>query len=325
MKLFKWSVILLAFLLAGMAMVPMVSASTDSGSADESQGVKQIDAPKGDFVKFFVPEDMQKEIIKGINDSDLAEKEKVALIKTLNEIWTNTSSLTDEEKEKVMTEVSSLLLKGSVGVKWTGYYPWDPNWNHFTLADVHNDMARLAGVKMGLSTTYTDILRNYASEPDTWPGDVAFHYEISGAAGQAESRAISAQNYIKNLGNPTEGYRQLSYAMHYMSDLSNPYHYSPVSLLNHQKYENNVGDNWHSNNNYYNSVNSDGYYYYITDVSAAADNLASVCNQYYSYIDNEVTIDPNNFGNDATLISDTRTCLIYGDRYDTGLVEWANR
>jgi len=321
MSLHKTIAVLLALLLAGMAMVPMVSASTDT-----RKDVQQINAPEMKFEKFFVPEDMQKEIIKEIKESDLTNKEKELLIKKLNEIWTNTSTLSDDEKEKVMIEVSTLLLsEGGGGAKWTGYYPWDPNWNHFTLADVHNDMARLAGVKRGISSTYSDILRNYASEPDTWPGDVAFHYQISGAANSAESRAVSAQNYIKNLNNPTEGYKQLSYAMHYMSDLSNPYHYSPVSLLNHASYESNIGDNWHSGNNYYNSVNNDGYYYYITDVSDAANNLASVCSQYYSYIDSEISNDPNGFGSDSTLISYTTTCLIHGQRYDTGLVEWVNR
>ena len=321
MQLHKIGTFLLALLLAAMVMVPMVSAS-----ADTRQNVQQIDAPEMKYENFLVPENMQKEIIKGINKSDITDKEKESLIKTLNEIWTDTSSLSDEEKEKVMIEVSSLLLsEGGYGVKWTGYYPWDPNWNHFTLADVHNDMARLAGVKMGISSTYSDILRNYASEPDTWAGDQVFHYQISGAANEAEGRAVSAQNYIQNLNNPTEGYKQLSYAMHYMSDLSNPYHYSPVSLINHGRYETNIGDNWHSGNNYYNSVNNDGYYYYITDVSDAANNLASVCNQYYSYIDSEVTNDPNGFGSDSTLISYTTTCLIHGERYDAGLVEWANR
>jgi len=321
MQLRKLSIVLLALLLAAMVMVPMVSASSDTRNA-----VQQINAPEMKFENFFVPEDMQKEIIKGIKGSNLTDKKKESLIKTLNEIWTNTSTLSDDEKEKVMIEVSSLLLsEGGGGIKWTGYYPWDPNWDHFTLADVHNDMARLAGVKRGLSTTYSNILRNYASEPDTWAGDQVFHYQISGAASQAESRAVSAQNYIQNLGNPTEGYKQLSYAMHYMSDLSNPYHYSPVSLINHGRYETNIGDNWHDNNDYYTSVNNDGYYYYITDVSDAANNLASVCSQYYSYIDSEITNDPNGFGSDPTLISYTTTCLIHGQRYDTGLVEWVNR
>ena len=105
MSLHKTIVILLALLLAAMAMVPMVSASTDT-----RKDVQQINAPEMKFKNFFVPEDMQKEIIKGIKDSDLTDKEKKSLIKTLNEIWTNISTLSDDEKEKVMIEVSSLLL-----------------------------------------------------------------------------------------------------------------------------------------------------------------------------------------------------------------------
>jgi len=57
MSLRKTIAVLLALLLAGMVMVPMVSASTDT-----RKDVQQINAPEMKFVKFFVPEDMQNEI-----------------------------------------------------------------------------------------------------------------------------------------------------------------------------------------------------------------------------------------------------------------------
>jgi len=304
--------VLLALLLVSAMVVP--------------KEVTKISEPDEISNPLYVSKDMQKAIIEGIKDSDIATSQKHDLIKTLKEIWAGKSDLSDTEQQQVMKELSSILLTSTeVGIEWTGYYPWDPSWNHWTLADVHNDMAKLAGEKMGLSSTYCNILRDYASEPDTWFGDQVFHYKISGAAIQAENRAISAHNYIRNLGNPTEGYKQLSYSMHYMSDLSNPYHYSPVFLINHGKYEEYVGDNWHSGDNYYSDVYNDGYYYYITDVSDAANNLANVCNQYFSYINSEVSNDPDGFGDDPTLISYTRTCLIHGIRYDAGLVNWVNR
>lgn len=69
--------------------------------------------------------------------------------------------------------------------------------------------------------------------------------------------------------------------------------------------------------------NSYSHYYYITDVSDAADNLANVCNQYFSYIDGKVGT--YNWQNDATLVSYTRTCLVHGYRYDAGLIDYATR
>lgn len=72
--------------------------------------------------------------------------------------------------------------------------------------------------------------------------------------------------------------------MHFMSDMSVPFHTAPVWLTQHATYESYVDTNWNSGLNYVNAINSNNYYYYITDPSASAYNLASYSNQYQSYI-----------------------------------------
>ena len=81
---------------------------------------------------------------------------------------------------------------------------------------------------MGLFSNYVNILYNYAGAPDCWIYSVD-HYATTGAPGNTKYYADLARFNIKN-GNPDIGYRSLAYSMHFMSDMSMPFHWAHVWL-----------------------------------------------------------------------------------------------
>jgi hypothetical protein len=183
-------------------------------------------------------------------------------------------------------------------------------------------MARVADEKMLIDSYYSNILFQYASEPDR--SGSADHYAITGAPQKAEDWANTARPLIISGSNPTEGYQDLAYSMHFMSDMSEPFHYAVVYLANHDAYEKYVDANWNTGKTYVNAINGNTYYYYISDVSDSADNLAAFALQYRQYIQNKMDT-VSNWGDDPTLIQDTNDCLVYGERYDMGLVNYVTR
>lgn len=113
--------------------------------------------------------------------------------------------------------------------------------------------------------------------------------------------------------------------MHYMSDVANPWHTKPLEYqLRHTTYENYVSTNWKAGITYYNDIYNNWYYYYVSDPIASVDNLASVSTQYFGYLDSKIS-QGGDWGNDTTVISDTRTVLLHAIRYDMGLVDYVRR
>lgn len=264
--------------------------------------------------------DLQNEIIKELNASTAIDaKQKAELIRELREIWNGRSTLSESKKKEVLTQVSDILLKSQTSIitpQWVGC-------TNTGCPAAHNDMARVAGQKMGIASAYSTILYNNAGVPDTW-GYSYNHYAISGAPDQVASWANQARPLIRSGSNPSLGYTYLAYSMHFMSDMSQPFHTAPVYLLKHAAYESYVDNNWNSGSiRYVDSINGNNYYYYITNPATSASNLASYSNQYQAYIVS--AMDSANWGTNPTLISDTRDCLVQGERYDMGLVNYVTR
>lgn len=103
-----------------------------------------------------------------------------------------------------------------------------------------------------------------------------------------------------------------------------PAKWVPIYLANHVAYETYVGNNWRTGKNYYYEPYVDGYYYYVSDVSDSANYLASLSNGYLSEINNIMNT-YSNWGDHSTLVQDTRNLLVFGERYDAGLVNYALR
>ncbi|WP_305066173.1 hypothetical protein [Methanoculleus sp.] len=218
-------------------------------------------------------------LMDDIKSSDIDVDVKKDLLQSLDEVRNNT--LSDAEKLTTLTEVAEILLNqgsGGVSIQWSGYIGGGPA--------PHNDMARIAGQKMGLSSAACAILNETAADPDDW-GDASLnHYSITGAPDQAERYANLARDYLHDddLSNDDLGYTCLAYSLHFMTDMSQPFHYAPVYLANHQAYESYVHNNWTSGKNYRSDVELNWYYYYISDVSDSAGSLASASYQYMNYI-----------------------------------------
>ena len=308
MKPMKIRVFLLALLLAGMMMVPIVNATDGDVQLAEPQQVpmdeKALTA-------------MHNEIIREIQASTaINAQEKRLLIRQLKDVWSSRSTLSESRKKQILTRVGEVLLQSSdqgptaqwIGSCYTGWpYP-------------HNDMARVAGQKMGLSSNYVAILYNNAGTPDCWAYSID-HYALTGAPENTRDYAVRARYFIKN-GNPDLGYTYLAYSMHFMSDMSVPFHYFYGWPSQHVAYEDYVKTDWNSGQRYFNTIQTNNYYY-ITDPYASAYNLARYSNQYLAYIVSAMS--KPGWQNDPALVQDTRDCLLQGERYDMGLVNYATR
>lgn len=303
-------------MIANIAFVPAFATKTVEQtnmpiaiSEPVAKDLKQINGtePTKEQVKF---------VFEAIKASNLTYKEKNDLMKNLEDIWSGESTLRESEKQEVIVKAATIVFdyyridEKEVGVLWNG--------------DVHSDLAQTAGIKWG--TGYYDVLYNHASDPDTWGIWQQWqHYSWGGAGDKCKLFADSARDKIKNQSDPIGGYTDLSVSMHYMSDVANPWHTKPLEYqLHHTDYENYVSGNWTAGVTYYNDVNNNWYYYYVSDPKASVDNLASVSTQYFGYIDSKIS-QGGDWGNDATVIDDTRTVLLHAIRYDMGIVDYIRR
>jgi hypothetical protein len=303
-------VILFVSLVEGVAAKPVIPFNeptvTDSNSMESD-----LNLPKED----------QKLVIKAVKTSDLSQNEKIELIKNLKDIWSDKSDLSESEQKQVLTDAASILNNylGSDKPELTILWNWEP----------HSDLAKTAGEKWGVPSTYCQILYSEANSPDYWLryfGDHFWYvsYQWGDAPSKTKYYADKARDDIEN-NDLSNGFKELSWSMHYMSDLANPWHTSVLyGQAYHTTYEDYVGRNWNSGHNFYQTIENDWYYYYISDPEASAKNLATVSNQYQKYLVKKIRTDPD-WENNPNVASYTRTVLTHGIRYDTGLVQYTLR
>jgi hypothetical protein len=320
MQLPKISVVLLALLLAAMAIVPCVSAVENPLSSDKNQEFFQLPReaepiqPPGIGVSDDEIREMIDVTIKAIITSDLDEKIKDQNVKRLSQFLTSDTPVNQVELQKVMIEMGPDCLDKislSPTPKWAGF--------------IHNDMALIAGQKMAvtcsLSSSEITSLGNNAEVPDTWGS--ANHYKINGATANAESYANTARGYYQN-GDTVNGALNLAYSLHFMTDMSMPFHWGPSALPAHEQYEIYLSNHWTSGDSdeqYRNVVSGNNYYYTVTDVSDSADNLIAITNWYQPYLENQINTNPD-WQADSTVRSYTRDSLLYGARFNMGLIDY---
>ena len=296
--------LLLIAVFAGAMFVSAVSAT-------DVQKIKEDVAPV-----VTITDDDIREAVKGviteIDNSDLDKKEKKEYIDELELIISDDPISMDKLEEALQSAGEALFTQNPpVTPKWAGF--------------IHSDMARTAGKWMGLSDQECQVLYDHADDPDGFGTYCIDHYALTGAPGESERLANLARGQY-SINNDLEGAEFLAYSMHYMTDMSVPFHYVYEYLANHQAYESYVSGQWGSGTtqNFNQSVANNYYYYYITDVSDSAMNLATYSHQYMSYIRN--TMDTySNWQDDPTLNQYTRNCLVEGAKYNMGLVDYATR
>ena len=203
--------------------------------------------------------------------------------------------------------------------KWGGSGSTDP-----IISGTHNDISRQAALSMGVSSSNAETVGRYALEPDE--GLIPYvssitHFLPTGAPGYAETYANEAKNLLSQ-SQTFEGPRKLAHSLHYIQDLSVPFHtIAYQNLINHQNYENYVEDNWKSGINYYSATMSDPYYYAVSDVSSSAENLGNYINPYVNRIDSIMLSNPS-WGSNNELITMTKDCLMQELRYSRGTVQY---
>lgn len=315
---------LAVMLLVIISSAPAVSAETPVPTSVPTVSNITVDSKKGDISS--PSKELQKIVFDAIQQSsNLTDNEKKDLTKQLKDIWSGKSELTQEEQQQVLIKVGEIISKAQVGILWKPLQ--------------HSDIARASGVKSqgtswAVPQQYLQTLYNEADEPDYFDPLGAHAWNIDTNSGDAPAKvkthANNARNYIKNQNNPSEGYKELAYSMHYMADVAVPFHTDSTGncwtggyCLRHLDYESFVNSYWNTDPNFNATIQSDWYYYYITDPEATAKDVANGAHQYYNYIVNRMG--SSNWQTDPTLVSYTRESLKYASRGDLGLVNYVNR
>lgn len=208
----------------------------------------------------------------------------------------------------------------------------------------------IAAKKCGLSDSRAAQMASSANLPDTYDGSHAipgtqqwrhgYVYLVSGVySGFGIAPSMCANNingngysgrsafYYYLTGNKSSGDWYLGYASHYLQDLGNPWHTASnlYQQLTHNSYETWVANNWSAGHKFQDAVNADNSYYTVSNPATSAVNLARYSNGRNSTISKAYN-DSNKptaagTGN-STLVSETRTLLIYTARYNKGLIRY---
>jgi hypothetical protein len=301
--------LLMVLALIGAIFVPVVSAESIISRLSNDAEI-QLAAPP--TLSLNIDEDAQyRESLLTLKDffqSENESKEYSEIIKLIDGELLK-KEITNEDFLKIIKIVDPYLPDShQINAKWS--------------STVHKDMAYDAGDKMGLSALNAIILYNYADDADLLfpPFSSWDHYATTGAPLKAELYANWAIDNIKG-GDETQGYKDLAYALHFMSDMSMPFHDCYAYLSEHAEYEGYVHGNWNTGHQYRSTMSSFQYYYQINDVSDSATYLSSLAAGYKSYITGQVNNNPD-WRDDSILISDTRNCMEWASGYNRGLVKY---
>ncbi|KXS40851.1 MAG: hypothetical protein AWU59_2363 [Methanolobus sp. T82-4] len=270
----------------------------------------------------------QKILFDYIDNCYVTSVEKEEMKKAIKDIWKRYPSQLTEDDYEILGKIEKSTAEylndkygyDEIGVKWSG--------------DDHEDMIYRAVRKWGIDTTYANIAKNAAAEPDSW--DSGFwqsynhYYDPSIGFGYAamncEDFIDDAATYYDN-AQLTNAYTNLGYSSHYMSDLGNPMHtgHSNEQYSNqwvHTSYEAYVNNNWNSGYEYSNIIDDTTTYYVITDPEQAAENLATYSHARLDDLYDEVYYHPTTFGSDSDVITITDEVLHQTAKYNLGLVKY---
>lgn len=312
-----------ALLVVGAVIVPAVGASTNG----ERYG--PVEPEPAEFVDVHPTPSLEERnyTIAAIESSNLPEDEKSALLMDLERIWSSDPDLSEPERDMILSQLAPLIF-GYYGIDsdsnitpfWSGY----PDFYHDE--GTHNLLAEIAGQNMGLSSWKCTILNEQSAVPDTWGiPQMIYHYSWGGACLEADAYANLAKDILSEDPEDPEGYEKLSWAMHFMSDVANPWHTQQLwAQGNHLAYEQDyvLAEMVNGHNFKQVLVDSPSYWWYrVTDPEVSASNLAALSSGYFYYIDDKINHDPD-WKNDPTVVEYTEDVLEEALHYNMGLVEY---
>ncbi|WOF16468.1 hypothetical protein F1737_07020 [Methanoplanus sp. FWC-SCC4] len=303
--------LLMVMIFVGAVFVPAVSAeSIDLKISND--GEIQLAIPPG--VTLNIDNDAQyRESLTYIKEyllkSDIGSKEYSEILRLINEELMKTEIAMEDYISILNLAVPYMPDPHQTNAKWGG--------------NIHKAMAYDAAITRGLSSANAQILYNYADDADQLapPLSSCNHYANTLGPSSAELYAGWAIDNINN-NNEVQGYQDLAYALHFMTDMSMPFHNNYVDLINHQEYESYVGSNWANGKNFQSAMVD--YYYTINDVSDTASYLNSITSGYKIYISDLINYNrPNDdWKDDPTVIANTMLSIAAGSRYNNGLVKY---
>lgn len=358
---------LLAMLLVSVTMVPVVSAESmktppgktsmnDGYTLNKELSLEQIQ-PSSIAISQNADVKVDKDLLKGIvipsnwedipverlkpTESDwafvreviqnLPEKDRNQFESKVREIFEGKSSLSEEEEEEVLLQLSYLITEATEGdpisPKWAGY----PGHWHFS---------SVAGEKLGyVSPVHNGTLKDYSCWADgnreeptevvpmgtlnrhSWvyiwdvplPGDNLGPDSCRYYMDEAKS---DFANY-----DPDSGYISLGKGLHYIEDLGCPFHTSSVTgQLHHLDYEEWVGSNW----DLFESATDVDQYYIITNPSGDAKSFAAWSHQYLESICTIMNYDPN-WRTNSDLINCTRMLVSETEKMTIGMLVYSTK
>jgi len=202
--------------------------------------------------------------------------------------------------------------------------------------DVHAEMSKYAAQRAGFNSTFVNIISTNASKPDkvslaliigfnNIPLYAHYYNPLTGFGGAKDSMNKCISKML-NTSVTTEKAEYLSYASHFVCDLSMPLHTSmaneqAIEYLHskpHLDYESYVGQNWANGEKfgYYSQVESAQYANYNPDTYSVS--LATSSNQYGATLwDCALN---NNYNNTLKLI--TIYCIVDGQIHLNSLMQY---
>jgi hypothetical protein len=279
-----------------------------------------------------------------VNASTLSAAEKTGVMSQLHLIYDNGGQrkcevLPEVQQQVKHTATELVILYYGIDLpptrnkrdgQWSGCFGY--------CADgTHNNLAEIAGKKMGVSSIYMYILNEHSSDPDVegpfFGNDyvshslqMCNHYSGLGAKGKSEEYANIAKEHYR-VGRYEQAYTNLSWAMHFMSDVGNPWHtsYDPLIQTHHKQYELDYVEGKFVGEFKQPLLDTPSYNnYYITNVSTSVQTLADFSNTKISYLNSAIEQDPN-WMNNATVKEYTIQLLKETLRYNEGLVNYVQR
>ncbi len=207
--------------------------------------------------------------------------------------------------------------------------------NGYCTMGVHNILAEVAGQKRGWSGEKTHILNEESKAPDTWGLSQMVEHYLNGAPGFSNAPdkcsyyANEARTQMRSNINSESSWRCLSWSMHYMSDMSMPWHtqgaVDPVQLATHSAYEGYVQDKFTDPAYGFKEaiVSAPNTWVQISDPASSAQSLASYSSSKYLGLQVKIATNPSGWGEDAWVKSTTKDLLREGLKYNMGLVEYS--
>ena len=335
--------LLLVLALAGTIFVPGVSAESinefDDSDSKFMESILLNTKLLDQYSELNIEEQMI--VLTAIYDSTLTKEEQESIVSELEKIWNKTSKLSRSDQNSILANVIYITYKyyspdeTLYQLKWGGASTYYPD-------GVHNALAEIAGIKMewdypsGVHDTAQYLLNAHSKDPDDWgTAQMVEHYldgapSFSNAPDKCAYYANEAKNQLNNNIYSESGWRCLSWSMHYMSDMSMPWHtqicFDPIQLATHTLYEDYVNVNFlDPNYGFKNALNSVGNYDYYTIVNPAssARSLASYSSSKYMGLQNKMSLYPTDWGEDSWVKSTTRSLLQEGMKYNMGLIEYS--